>query len=383
MLNDGNIRIATCVYHCPMDGEMGGRGWPVAYYKWSLFSLFNLGLPITIFYSGDTEARLSLESVIDEFCTGIHSDIDVEIRAHDLTTHPRYREVVVGRKVALDEMNADKDAYPHGFLWPRNEVLCHTKIIFLKEIFTLYPNTSRAVWVDAGIAHWGLIPKCYGGTEIGGTHGYDEFFPHNPESIFSPVMGEGLARLLSQQSMILVGHQNNWYDANLQWMQAQYLYERPDLKNRIDPDGEWVKNRRGRVCRVTPGLVPGIHRYPVNPDDPIDHSPIGVFNRQVVGGLIGVSRNTVDSLIEFYRDLLDFLLDHDFPVFFTEEPILSLYHFLYAPMLIEFSDWHHNVAATPANPCTIPGTFKKSFYKIWFDIASHAEKESGWDRAEC
>lgn len=375
-----NTRIVTCVYHSHRDSEMGGRSWPVEYYKWTLYNIFNFGLPITIFFDGVEENKLKIEKIISDYKENINSEINVDLLEHDLKTHAQYNNTIKNRKTILDELNADKVNNPHGFNWVRNEVICHTKVIFLKKMFEHYQDIDNVVWIDAGITHWGLNPRCFGGMEINGySHKYTDFYPFNNATIFNPAVGKGLYTILNEHKIFFIGHHNNWYSSDFQRVNADYVFENPEYKERIDPHAEWVKNCNNRVLRLctseTPKAKYVVHNT-ANDDPAINGSPINIFGKQVVGGIIGVSREKVDHLHDFYNRYLDFIFKHDHKSLFTEEPILSLYYCIFEPHLVTFSDWNHNVPWDPPNPCTTEGRFERSFYNVWIDFANASISDS-------
>lgn len=369
-----NTRIVTCVYYSHRDSEMGGRSWPIEYYKWTLFNIFNFGLPITLFYDGESESFNKLTNIINDYKDNINKELDIHLLPHDLKTHPQYDKIINNRKTILDELNNDKVNFPHGFNWARNEVICHTKLTFLKQVLELYTHIDNVVWVDAGITHWGLNPRCYGGMEINGSqHTYTDFYPYNNNNIFTPKIGEGFNALLEKHKMFFIGHHNNWYSQDFQRMNADYVYDNPEYKQLIDPHADWVKNSFNRVLRVTYENVPRA-KYVVhngsNEDVNTHGSPINIFGNQIVGGVIGVSREKFNHLYEFYNNYLTYIFNHDHRSLFTEEPILSLYYCIFEPYMIYFSDWNHNISITPPNPCTTEGKFEKSFYNVWIDISN-------------
>lgn len=369
-----NTRIVTCVYHSHRDSDMGGRSWPVEYYKWTLYNIFNFGLPITIFFEDVNDNKVKLEKIINDYRENINKDVNVEILHYNVKTHKLFDKIVNNRKTILDELNADKVSYPHGFNWVRNEVICHTKVIFLKKVLELYQDIDNVLWIDAGITHWGLNPRCFGGMEINGySHTYTDFYPFNQNSIFKPDVGKGFDMLLNQHKILFIGHHNNWYSTDFQRVNADYVFEHQEYKNLIDPFAVWIKNKSNRVLRV---VLQDTHRakYVIhnnsNDDPDTQGSPVNIFGKQIVGGIIGISREKIDHLYNFYNDYLEFIFNHDHKSLFTEEPILSLYYCIFEPHMINFTDWNHNVPSTPPNPCTTEGTFVKSFYNVWIDVAN-------------
>lgn len=375
-----NTRIVTCVYHSHRESEMGGRSWPVEYYKWTLYNIFNFGLPITLFFDGTEENRNKLEKIVNDYKENINQEVNVILIEHDLKGHHHYDQIVKNRKVILDELNADKVNNPHGFNWARNEVICHTKVIFLKKTFELYPEIENLVWVDAGITHWGLNPRCFGGMEINGlTHKYTDFYPFNPNNVFTPLIGKGFESLLNKHKMFFIGHHNNWYSSDFQRVNADYVYDNIEYKNKIDPYAQWVKNCNNRVLRVDNPSIPNAKyvTHNVGNDDPNIHgTPVNIFGKQIVGGIIGVNREKMDHLFNFYNHYLNYIFNHNHKSLFTEEPILSLYYCIFEPHLIDFSDWNHNVPCNPPNPCTTEGAFGKSFYNVWFEISNVSTSDS-------
>jgi len=368
---NSNIRIVTSVYHSHRESELGGRSWPEEYYKWTLFNIFNMGLPVTIFCNTDNNTVVKINNIISEFKTNLNDKLDAEIIQHELRSHPYLDLIISNRVKSLEKINSDKVNNPNGFYWTRNETICHSKVIFLKKVFDKYPDLGSVIWLDAGITHWGLNPRCYGGMEInGGGHNYTQFYPHSTSTMFKPSIGEGFKKLLSTNDIFLVGHKNNWYDSNLQWVQAIYVFKN-NLKDYIDPNCEWSLGENNKVYKLSPVYTPGVSTYSRQPTDKGKHDPIGIFTKQIIGGIIGVTRSKIDHLNHFYYDHLNFLLNYEYNTLFTEEPILSLYYSLFRPKFLEFSDWSHNVPHNPPNPCTTDGTFTKSFYTVWNDISEY------------
>lgn len=346
-------RIVTCVYHSTRDSEMGGRGWPEEYYKFTLWNIFNLEIPVTIYCYPKDETIAKIQAIIDTCKENINKNIDVEIKHHVIQDHPLYHQITSQRNNILAELNKDTITYPHGVLWTRNEVICHSKLPLLKKTFEEHPEMEHGIWIDAGITHWGLTPKTKGGMEVNGYHKYPDFYPFAETNVFNPKLGDGFVKLLTNHDIVNIGHKNNWYDGNIQWMHADYLFDRPELKELYAPGKEWKKNSEGRVCEVF-----GPHL-----------NPITVFKKQVVGGIVGINRSKIDHILGFYNDLLQYTLNHPKKVMFTEEPILSLYHNLYNPHLVEFCEWYHNI---PGNPCrTEVDHIEKSFFTIWDDITNY------------
>ena len=360
-----NTRIVTCMYYSHPDSEMGGRSWPEEYYRWTFTNILSMGLPITVFCTTSDESVAKIQNLVDQFKKNNVNDIDVEIIQHDLKTHPLYTEIITNRKTVLERIRADTTSHPHGFYWTRNEVICHTKLMFLKKTFDLHKEIENVVWIDAGITHWGLTPRSLGGREINGSsETYNDFYPHCTTTMFTPLIGKGLNNIIDNHKLIFVGHKNNWYDTNIQYIQALYVYDH-GLHTILDPSGEWMKCENSYICRVTDADRPSFLYQQV-----VDGKTVlAIFSKQIVGGIIGISREKFDHLYNFYYNHLEFLLSHKYKTLFTEEPILSLYDAIYKPHVLKFTDWLHNVSAEPPNPCTMEGTFEKSFYTIWQDIS--------------
>lgn len=361
-----NTRIVTCMYYSRPDSEMGGRSWPEDYYRWTFTNILSIGLPVTVFCTTSEESVAKIQNLVDQYKKNNVDTVDVEIIQYDLKSHPQYTEIVTNRKTALARINEDTVNFPNGFYWTRNEVICHTKLMFLKKTLELHQEVENVVWIDAGITHWGLTPRSLGGREInGGSETYNDFYPHCKTTMFNPSVGNGFNNLVNNHKLILVGHKNNWYDSKLQYIQALYVYER-GLHKVIDPGVEWFKGENGYMDRPS-----GMCHPPYLYTQVVDGKPaLAIFSKQIVGGIIGVSREKIDHLYNFYYDHLTFLLTHNYTTLFTEEPILSLYDAIHKPHVLQFTDWLHNVPAEPPNPCTMTGTYEKSFYTIWQDIGN-------------
>ena len=368
-----STRIVSCVYYSDRDGIIGGRSWPEDYYKWTLFNIFNIGLPVTLFCSPAPGVKERVQQIVDNCKQNVNPQINVEILLHDMLSHPRAVDIINNRSAILDKMRVDKATNPHGVYWTRNEVICHTKLMFVKKVFEHYQDIENVVWLDAGITHWGLTPRSVGGMEInGGAHTFKDFYPNTENNVFRPSLGAGFERLMQDHEFVVVGHHNNWYDSNIQWIHAAYLLENPELKEIIDPDNKWFLLEDGRVSRERPKLqkqYPGLMATVQMHE--IKQECIQVFKNQIIGGIFGIRRSKIDFVYNFYYKLLDFMLYHKHKTLFTEEPIFSLYHNLYNPHFIQFTDWSHNVPHDPPNPCTTDGNFVKSFYTVWKDITDY------------
>lgn len=381
-MSDVNTRIVTCLYHHHYQSEIGGRNWPVWYYRWTLTNILSMGLPVTIFCSSAKESIEEIHKIIDYYKTNNVPDVDVEIIHHDLTSHPLYTDIITNRKLALDRINTDTVNNPNGFYWTRNEVICHTKLIFLKKTFDLHPETNNLVWIDAGITHWGLTPRSLGGREInGGSETFNDFYPHSKTTMFNPLIGNGFNKLTNKHELLLVGHKSNWYDSCLPYILGEYLYE-SGLYKIVDPiskDGvnrcsrdvlEWVKDSGVlNIRNITTSIQTDLPTSQV-----IEGMGYSLFSKQIVGGIICTNRKKLQHLSDFYYGYLTFLFEYsnriNHHILFTEEPILSAYHLVYIPSVLEFTDWSHCIESEPPNPCTTSGTYNKSFYKIWQDISN-------------
>lgn len=375
-----NTRIVTCVYYSHKDSEMGGRSWPEDYYRWTLCNIFNFGLPVTIFCYDDEEVKAKIQKIIDTSKNNINGDINVEILTHDLKTHPNYSQIIENRRLELERENSNKERNPYGFNWVRNETICHTKLTFLKKVFEHYSDVENVVWIDAGITHWGLNPRCYGGMEINGlSHTYEEFYPFRATNMFNPTIGKGFEEIFKTHKLFLVGHNNNWYSTQLQLLHGKFVYDNPDYKNMFDANTTWVKNNDDQVLRIYDDNTSPhefIHHYAANTDPNYNGRPISIFGKQIIGGIIGVNRDEINDIIHFYDRYLNYILQSGHRSLFTEEPILSLYYCLFRPKLFSFTDWNHNVPHDPPNPCTTAGEYVKSFYNVWKEFASASTSDS-------
>lgn len=354
-----NTRIVTCVYYSSRESEMGGRGWHEDFYRHSLTNIFNMGLPVTIFCYDNPNVIQSLQKIINNCKDNINPDINVELRYHDITSHPLYPQITKTRNSIIETLNEDRTSYPNGFYWTRCEVLCHTKLWFIQQVFNSDPTIENCIWMDAGITHWGINPKSKGGVEINGlSETIQHFFPYNSQNMFNPSVGKGLESLMTKHPLIFIGHGQNWYDSNLFNINASFIYDNPEYKGLLNITDTWKKDKNGIVCKI------------YNTEYNEIWEPIILFEKQIVGGIICVNRLAITPLTEFYNKYLTYLLSYPRKVLFTEEPILSLYYILYKPKLLEFNEWSHNVYAEPPNPCTVETENTKSFYTIWEDIVN-------------
>ena len=83
-MSDVNTRIVTCLYHHHYESEIGGRNWPVWYYRWTLTNILSMGLPVTIFCNSAKESIGEIHKIIDYYKTNNAPDINVEIIHHEI-----------------------------------------------------------------------------------------------------------------------------------------------------------------------------------------------------------------------------------------------------------------------------------------------------------
>lgn len=327
--------LVTAIYHGEREGKFGGRDWHEQYYFSSLQNLYNFGLPMVIYCSGSgyhkIKAYLEYLDTLGEQqkWSVIVSELGDFKYADNILSH-RQRCI----KYFKDQIEEIRKTNPNepGLFHTRCEILCHQKIYFLKNTAHFNPyNTDNFCWVDAGITHWSLTPYTKGGVEINNFFDKTHYYPLNPNNIYTPEIGPGLDRLISDHKLIQFKHGNIWYHTSHVQLLRRLLEDKYGMKYE-DTD----------------------------------------MTEQLVGGVIGIHPSEFDALIDFYEHALVLLSSVHPPHtdFFTEEIILSAYYKLRNHYCIHFEEWPHDSEEDPGfvdfgDDLNKQRKHKLLFYKVW------------------
>ena len=327
--------LVTGIYYSERESEFGGRSWHEQYYFSSLQNLYNFGLPMVIFCnaSGYDKVKnymqyLDTLGVRTNWCI-IVSELGIFKFAHDILNH---RNACVDYFTAEIEEKRKTDPNEPGFFHTRCEILCHQKLYFIKQVGEYNPfKTDNFCWVDAGITHWSLTPYTKGGVEINNFFDKTHYYPYNQNNIYTPEIGLGLDRLITDKKLVQFKHGNIWYNAHHVEQLRKLLVE----------------------------------EYSMLYEDTI-------MTDQLVGGMIGIHPSEFDLLFNFYERALLRLSSARPPEtdFFTEEIILSAYYKLRNHFCLEFEEWPHDSEIDPGfvdfgEEQNKERKNKLLFYKIW------------------
>lgn len=327
--------LVTGIYFSDREGELGGRSWQEQYYFSSLQNIWNFGLPMVIYCDdrGYNKVKRFMK-YLDLLETGnrykiVKSELG-DFKFKDLIYEHRQRTIEHQKELVKERQKTNPDE--PGFFHARCEILCHRKLYFVKDTSELNPfETENFCWIDSGITHWALTPFSKGGVEINNFFSKKHYYPYNENNIFTPEIGVGLDKIITDHGMFEFKHSNIWYSSHHLKVLKDFLINEYGLPDTLDSS----------------------IRY------------------QLVGGVIGLQPKEFDQLFDFYEKGLKLLANTMPPNtdFFTEEIILSAYYLVRKPYTIHFDDWPHDGENDPAfvdyGAENAERKFKTQFYKVW------------------
>jgi hypothetical protein len=331
--------LVTAIYHSLREGKLGGRSWEEQYYFASLQNIINFGLPVVIFCDSKGEPKLTKYLKYLEYI-GVENKWKIVVSELD---DFKFAPMILKHRHAhcdylYEENKKARLINPQTplFFHTRCEVLCHRKLYFIKDVVDSNPfQTENFCWVDAGITHWGLTPFSRGGVEIFNFFDKKHYHPYNKNNIYTPDIGRGLDKIISNHNLFQFKHGNMWYSQLHIAAMKKLLITDYNLPSNIE------------------------------------------ITKQLVGGVIGIRDSEFKQLFEFYETALHLLCSEppEATTFFTEEIILSAYYILRNHFTIDFIDWPHTVEG---DPCfTDYGDqieFKRKnlqFYQVWDIVKNH------------
>lgn len=328
--------LVTAIYHSDREGELGGRCWFEEYYFASLQNICNFELPIVIYCAekGYDKIRNYMEYI------NYHKpNLQYQIIKSELDDF-KFKNIIINHrnecisffKSQVEERRKTNPDEP-GFFHARCEILCHRKLFYVQDaINNNFFNTNNFCWIDAGITHWALTPFSKGGVEINNFFDKHHYYPHNKNNIYTPEIGVGLDKIISDNNMFQFKHGNIWYN--------------------------------NHHVKVLTSLLQTEYGLSSTESD---------LSEQLVGGVIGITPSEMPNLLEFYEKCLRRLCDTHPPEsdFFTEEIILCAYYKLRKHFCIRFDDWGHDEENDPCFVDYGPEQNLKrkqesiQFYKVW------------------
>jgi len=338
-----STRLGTAIYNSHRDSKYGGRCWEEQYYFSSLQNIMNFDLPIVIFCDDNGYDKINnfmryLEGTgIKNKWKVIKQDLG-KFKFEELIVDHRKKQIERHVKIAEERKKTNPDE--PGFFHARCEILCHKKIYYVKEVAELNPyNTENFCWIDTGITHWALTPFSKGGVEINNFFDINHYYPRNKNNIYTPEIGKGIDKIITDHGMFELKHGNIWYSKSLVDLLVKFLSDEYGLP--------WEEAN---------------------------------LKHQLVGGLIGLQPKEFDELFKFYEKALTYLCSAppEEGDLFTEEIILSAYYKFRKFFTIDFHDWPHDGVNDPAyvdygrNKPDRDGRIL--FYEVW-DIIKKYNKD--------
>ena len=334
--------LVTGIYFSDREGELGGRSWQEQYYFSSLQNIWNFGLPMVIYCDERGFNKVTrYMKYLDLLETGNKYTIikrELGDFEHKDLIYNHRQKVIEWQKQEVAKRRETNPDEP-GFFHARCEILCHRKIYFTKEASELNPfETENFAWIDSGITHWALTPFSRGGVEINNFFSPKHYYPHNKDNIFTPEIGKGLDKIITEHGMFNFKHSNLWYSGHHLKLLKDMLVTEYGLPDELETSIKY----------------------------------------QLVGGVIGVQPKEFNDLFEFYERGLKLLAATEPPEtdFFTEEIILSAYFKKRKHFTIHFDDWPHDGENDPAFVCygaeNAERKKKIQFYKVWNIVKEYA-----------
>jgi len=296
------ITFVTAIYGYGLASLFGGRGRHIHFYNTSLKNIANLGMPIVI-YTDEQNAQ-----TVEQFVSPYMKNFKII---------PQPLEWFEYSKEVLDYKQS---IIKHISLNDRNEILCYCKAYWVKDaIEKNYFNTDRFLWIDSGLTHHGIIPEKVGGVELFANIPPEQYYPHNPNNIFNPTLGQKLSATLKQDKLLFCSQP--WQG-----------------------DGSLV---RRTICD-----------YYKNESYP----PI---TNHLIGGMFGGYKDKFLEFFNIYRNVLKFFIDKHVHV--LEEPIFSAIYIAHKELfdLREFYTWYFY---SPGERTHVLDREGESFYKIFTKI---------------
>lgn len=171
--------LVTAMYGHGPSSTFGGRGRHIQFYDTSLKNISNLNLPLVI-YTGKANIPQ-----VDHYVSSYMKNY--KIIPYELEDFEFAKEVL---EVKLNSKSTE--------LNDRNHILCFNKPYWVKDtIEQNYFNTEKFLWIDSGLTHHGIFPERIGGVELFANIPEEQYYPHNPNNIFTPTLGQKLDECLT------------------------------------------------------------------------------------------------------------------------------------------------------------------------------------------
>jgi hypothetical protein len=299
--------LVSAIYQNGPSSVIGGRGRNISFYHSTLRNLGNLNVPFVLYCdpSNVDNYREILSPIFNE----------LHVFGFKLEDFVYYQEFISWKETFW------KDIY----LNDRNEVLCYSKLYFLKDVIDkkLFGDNKRYFWIDSGLTHHGLIPESIGGVELLTNPPADVYYPANPSNIFNPTFSEKLNNYIPQDKLFFCGHPLSCSNNEKLTELAAEMFEEEETKQAM---------------------------------------------YHIIGGIFGGNENLLIQLFDKYHVFLKKVIDNKIHV--LEESILSSLfpYFEKIALLEKFSTWWFYM---PGERNSMLTEEADSFYKIFTKIYEH------------
>ncbi len=299
------MTFVTAIYNNNQTSIIGGRGRDLNFYKSSLKNIANLGYPIII-YTAPEDVENTESSLKEYFTSGLKV---IPYKLEDFKYFQKFIEWKANN-VNIEKINND-----------RNEVLCFSKIYWLKNATELNPfNSETFFWIDAGLTHHGIFPEATGGVELMTNPPSLVYYPLNENNIFCPQLGQNLKNKIKDDKMFFCS--TPWQGGSEEHLSFLKKY------------------------------------FNIEPENII-------FNKHLVAGIFGGKISTINSFLEKFDFFLDKFIDENIRCF--EEQVYSTIIHAY-PELFDLEHFYTWYFYSPGERCSYLKEEGDSFYKIFVRI---------------
>lgn len=293
--------FVTGIYGYGLTDLFGGRGRGINFFDSSLRNIANLGFPLIIY--SDPKDVDNITSYISRYCKQ-YKVIPWELERFEF--HSIFSEY-------------KKSIFNNITLNDRNETLCYSKAYWVKDaIEKNYFNSDCYFWIDSGLTHHGIIPEKVGGVELMQNIPSSQYYPQNPNNIFSPKLGNNIEAIVQNNKLLFC-----------------------------------ALPFQGCSSLIYKGITT------------LYNKEFSSISEHLVGGIFGGKQDIFLEFFNHYRHILKYFIEKRIHV--LEEPIFSCMNVTHPELfdLHRFYTWHFYA---PGERCSYLTEEGNSFYKIFTKI---------------
>jgi hypothetical protein len=297
------MTLVSAIYGHGPQTIIGGRGRSIEFYTSTLRNIANLELPLVLFTSPDQTDKT--EDILRPYFKN-----NLKIISRDIEDFKYFDRFIKWKKEKVNLTQIVND---------RNETLCYSKIFWLREIAeSNFFSTEKFAWIDSGLFHHGIFPEAVGGVELLTNPPADIYYPISKNNIFTPNFGRKLTNRVQRDKMFFI--------STIMQGDTSALIE--FIRDHYNPS----------------------HQY---------------FNKHLVGGFFGSSKDTICKFADLFDDFLCKILDDEIYVY--EEPVFSTIYNVY-PELFDLESFYTWYFFSPGERTSMLAEDGDSFYKVFLRI---------------